>query len=190
MEKFSLAADGVAAILRSDLEQTRGTEVYRVLDLFSDMSRHLKAGQIVEVTDHTGQKTTGKVAEVSPTSLVILTRERVRDSAGTEHDAWTGKQTHVPSAVRRVRRPGPVWDGALKGFGIALVVPLIVSASGVDTGADAFLTFGAMGAGIGLGIDALVGPATVYELSQPVRSVVFRPLFGKSRGGVMAVLRF
>jgi len=70
----------------------------------------------------------------------------------------------------RVRRPDPVWNGALNGLlaGIPLVILNVVYAAGETAGADGVLVAAVLGGGmcaaIGAGVDALiVGERSVYR---------------------------
>jgi hypothetical protein len=98
----------------------------------------------------------------------------------------------TPADVVRVRRPGPVWDGAVKGALIALI-PLAIVTMACDcgsSGADVYAAFMGTGAGIGLGIDAAFPPKTVFRRSAPRRTVSVVPTLSRNGGGIAATLRF
>src|SRR5262245_10296442 len=144
---------------------------------FSNIGKKLKAGQTAEITDNGGQTFTGKVVEVLPASIVIMSKDSTR------------QQTFEASNVSKIRRKGPIWDGAIKGAAIA-VIPVGLGSLGChDCGLGAVAGIAAaFGAGIGLGIDALVGPKTVYKV--PKQKIVLSPLVSKDRKGVTLALRF
>lgn len=73
---------------------------------FDELQRTLKVGQTVFVTDESGRQTQGKVADVSASSLVILTPET---------------RTFVEGAVTEIRRTDRLWKGALIGLGAGAI---------------------------------------------------------------------
>src|SRR4029453_5836430 len=126
-------------------------------DTFDDLVRKIHQGQIVIVTDQQGGRTRGRVESGSPPALVVN---------------FGMRQTFAPPDVRRITKPDPAWDGAIKGAAVGLIPALLVGALDCDgglPGAMAALALGA-GAGIGVAIDALWGPKTVFRSStQPAR---------------------
>jgi hypothetical protein len=151
---------------------------------FGDMPDKVKAGQVVIVIDEAGRETRGKVAEVSGSSLVILTRDPNRQ--------WANRAEFAPASVREVKRTGPIWDGALIGFGIGVVPGLFVEdCTGCMSKGAVALMLGGIGAGIGLGIDAAFGPKQVYLAPGTRRAeVLLAPLIGRNRHGASVALRF
>jgi len=123
--------------------------------------QRVKEGQKVRVTDDQGREWQGRIDAFAPDSLVLLTKDRQRRD--------------VPySAILRIDRPHDTLDnGALIGLVSGAVVGLIAVAAEENTDCDpdvffscgdptagAYLVipaiFGGIGAGIGVGIDALV----------------------------------
>lgn len=173
---------GLALLPGVGLAQTPGAA-----GSFGDLPRSVKAGQIVIVTDGAGRDTRGKVVEASDSSLVILTRDQNRQ--------WTTRETFAPSAVREVKRTGPIWDGALIGFGVGLAPVLVVMVGNREHGCfvcgELALMTGGIGAGIGLGIDAAFGPKRVYRSPGSRRAgVTISPVIGRDRKGAVLALRF
>jgi hypothetical protein len=70
---------------------------------FEELRQVLKKGQTVVVTDATGQRTKGKVGDLSPSSLVVLVPEA---------------RTFTKLTVSEIRVTDPVSNGALIGAAI------------------------------------------------------------------------
>lgn len=127
---------------------------------FDELQRILKAGQMVVVTDETGRETKGKVADVSPSSLVLLELEITRDG----REAWTAKRTFANAVVRKIVLRDSLWNGSLIGLGVG-AVPGVILGAGIATycyneatecsslGALIAAGIAAAGAGIGAAID-------------------------------------
>ena len=146
---------------------------------FESIGKRLKVGQVAEVVDSSGLTVKGKVLEISASKLVL--------SGGSGTQSFTG------SDVTIIRRTGPIWDGAVKGAIIgalpwAFFAKDCNGCEGLATGAAATA---AMGAGIGVGIDALFGPRTVYRSGATTRRTVrLIPTLGKERKGLSAAIAF
>ena len=56
---------------------------------------------------------------MSDTSLAILTKD--------QDGEWASRETFTPSTVREIKRPGPIWDKALLGFGIGFVIGAVAT---------------------------------------------------------------
>jgi hypothetical protein len=146
---------------------------------FESIGRRLRVGQVAEVVDSAGLTVRGKVVEISASTLVL--------SGGSGTKTFTGKDVAV------IRRTGPIWDGAVKGAIIG-AIPWAFFASdchgceGLATGAA---TTALIGAGIGVGIDALFGPRTVYRSGEATRRTVrLVPTIGRERKGLSAAIAF
>jgi len=151
----------------------------------------IRVGQTVLVRDLKGAETKGIVQSAGISKLVV------KYGVGRLHDpsdpskVIDDTRTFTPAEVDRVRRPGPIWDGALKGALVALVPVGIIAANCHSCGAgDGYATTIVIGAGIGLGIDAAWGPKTVYRNRGESRKVTLVPVVGKSRRGLAASIRF
>jgi hypothetical protein len=121
---------------------------------------------VVNVTEISGQTTTGRVTEITPTTLTVIVRkENPRDGSGRPRYEWTGERTFEVFDVEKVARPGPIWDGAVKGAAIGLIPALILTSAckGCSGNGQAATFMIGIGAGIGLGIDAAFGPKTLYR---------------------------
>jgi len=152
----------------------------------------IRPGQTVLVRDLTGAETKGVVQRVEGGQLVVkYGAGRVQDPSDPTK-TLNDIRTFVPAEVDRVRRPGPIWDGAIKGALVGLIPAAI--AAGVDCydcGLGSFAAFTvAVGAGIGLGIDAAWGPKTDYRNPGPGRRVTVVPVIDAGRRGIAASIRF
>ena len=96
----------------------------------------------------------------------------------------------MPAGVTRIRRVGTLWDGAVKGAIVGALIPILFGAFKYEDGAQITLTIAGMGAGIGVGIDALWGPRTVYRSPRQTRRLTIAPVIEKQRQGLMATVRF
>ena len=86
---------------------------------FAELQTVLKKGQTVMVTDASGQRVKGKVAEVSPSSLVVLIPEA---------------RTFAEGTVREIRAAGSSRNGALIGLGVGGGVGAAVILAKCDNG--------------------------------------------------------
>jgi hypothetical protein len=145
---------------------------------FARVGTRLKVGQVAEVVDMTGLTVRGKVLEFSGSKLVLT--------------GGSGTRTFTGEDVTIIRRTGPIWDGAVKGALIGVAPVLIIAANCHDCGlGPAAAIYGAMGAGIGVGIDALFGPRTVYRAERPgAVTVRLVPSLHKDRKGLNAAISF
>src|SRR5947208_9260964 len=100
----TFAGSDVALIHRSDLSTDARKLVYSAHGPFQPLQGRLKVGQKALVLTSSGRTISGKVTELSPSSLV-LTNGSIR-------------QIIDASEVAIVKKPGPIWDGAVKGGAI------------------------------------------------------------------------
>jgi hypothetical protein len=99
-------------------------------------------------------------------------------------------QSFTPESVTRIRRVGALWDGAVKGAVVGFLIPILAGALKYEGGASVLLPFAGMGAGIGVGIDALFGPSTVYRASRQPGRMTVAPMIEKDRRGLTLSLSF
>lgn len=132
----------------------------RVARSFQDLSAQVEPGTTVSVIDTTGNEITGKIAEISSSSLVLLV-----DGAERRFEA---------TRVKRIERRDSLWNGALIGATIGAVGGWIVAGLGgcpagdsdgrcPGTRAVVIIFQTGIFAAIGTGIDALIpGRTTLY----------------------------
>lgn len=142
-------------------------------------------GDRVRVTDESGRTITARVAAISDSGLTL--------QDGSE-------RAEIPyRAIVKIDRPRDrLWDGALGGFAIGAGIGLIGMMAeeepapcqpeqwfcGASFGPPAsvvVLMLGGIGAGIGVGVDALIGgKKTLYERGRQVR---IAPVVGRGGAG-------
>jgi hypothetical protein len=148
---------------------------------FEDLRRVLKNGQTVVVTEPSGQRTTGKVADVSPSALVVLAPDA---------------RTFAAATVAEIRGPDTLRSGALTGLvvgagaGVAMVEAMC--ADGPDCGpvVQVIGIAAGIGAAIGAGIDALMKNRgrVLYRPRPQTFSLTISPF--ADRKSVLASVRF
>jgi hypothetical protein len=110
---------------------------------FEELRRTLKTGQTVIVTDSSGERIRGRVADVSPSSLKILV---------------PGARTFAEGSVSEIRRPPSSKKGAI--IGGATGAGLAIWDYSIDTSepdnAKITAVLISMGTAIGAGIDAMI----------------------------------
>jgi hypothetical protein len=150
-----------------------------VANTFEELGQVLKKGQTIVVTDASGQRTKGKVSDLSPSSLVIV----IPDA-----------RTFAEGSVAEIRRTDSVRNGALIGAGVGVGLSIWDYAIDPSEPGNAAYTavFVTLGTAIGAGIDALVnkGGKVVYRSRPQPRSLTISPLARKGRQGVLLSLRF
>jgi hypothetical protein len=158
--------DQIAGVTRTDALGAGQVSVYERRDSFGSLHRRLRVGEVVRVTQRSGDETVGKVTEISPSGLVIATRKaNPRDGSGRPRYEWIDARTFAPAAVEKITREAHIWDGAVKGAAIALASMLIATRGcyGCEGIGYVYLMSAGIGAGIGLGIDAAIPARAIYR---------------------------
>lgn len=158
-----------------------------VANTFQELRLLVKPGDTITVSDSTGLRITGKLADLSASSLGLLVDGRRRDLS--ESDVATIQQ----------RRGDSLGNGALWGFGVGaglglagglavaagdgvspLVIPLVA------------LFYGGIGSGIGVGVDAMIArQQVIYEKPRAATArVAVVPLLTRDLKAVRLSLRF
>jgi len=147
---------------------------------FEELRLILKNGQTIVVTDANGQRTKGKVRDVStsPPSLVIVAPAPLTFPAGS---------------IAEIRTTDSLLNGALIGAGIGTglaVWDYLIDPSEPGNGAIFAVAIG-LGTAIGAGIDALIdGRRVLYRSGQQKRSLTIAPIHARDRRGVQVAVRF
>ena len=152
----------------------------------------IRVGQTVLVRDLTGAEIKGIVQSADISKLVVKYGVGRLQDPSDPSKTLDDTRAFTPAEVDRVRRPGPIWDGAVKGALVALIPVALFAAAecyGCELG-GAYASITAIGAGIGIGIDAAWGPKTVYRNRGESRRITFAPVIGRDRRGVSASIRF
>ena len=158
---------------------------------FAEIPRVLETGRKVVVRNVDGRKATGRVAEITATSLTI----EVGDALGTIR-----RQTYSSDSIRSINRSDSIWNGLLIGLGIGIVSnELFVRHNCGPRGNDdecaaivtavGLVTFVPGGAVVGALVDKFTGNRLIYRAPQP-STLSVAPLIGQRGGGVSVSLRF
>lgn len=151
----------------------------------------VRKGQTVAVIDDQGRETTGKISLVSQAALHV-----VRD----------GTTTEIPfERITQIARPtDSLANGALVGLAAGVAFGVVGATVGTDDCEEYFvpcyegprfiigsaLVFGGIGAGIGVGIDALIRhDRIVYRRGSGLTARV-APLVGRGRTGALLTVRW
>ena len=127
---------------------------------FSQLNTRLKPGDTVWVTDAQGREVTGEIVDLAPDSLTL--------KGGPARRLGPADATLI-----RQRRHDPLWNGALIGVavggGLGLAMGDFSGSWDWGDAAVGAVIFGGIGAGIGVGIDALIPgkKQLVYRASGP-----------------------
>lgn len=146
-------------------------------------ANQVKIGSNVRVTDSTGAQVNGKLLSLS--------------DAGVSLDVEGTTRTIVAADVARIEDTGTLANGLLIGalVGAAVGGVTVAVAAGIDDDysagglVGAFLLDTAIGAGVGLAIDAAKGPKTLYQAQRAARISV-APMLGARRKGVVLNVSF
>lgn len=159
---------------------------------FGELEPVLAEGQLVIVTDGSGQKLKGRVESVSPSLLALKDA-----SPGSAHRTWT----FTEGAVREIRRTDSVLNGALVGLGAGVGAfwvglrarcgsPLDEECA-LNGGWAILLGTVPVGAVVGAVVDSLVGRDLVYRVpSGSTRRRLHVSPRVATGGGMEVVLRF
>ena len=152
----TFSIETISTLSRADATGPRREPLYQRHDTFGTLRDRVKAGEVVRVIERSGTRIIGKVVDVSLNELVLAPQPD-----------FNARQRFAATSVATIERPARIWDGAVKGGVTAALLTTLVlgitgcsGCTGVGTGYAA--TIG-IGAGIGLGIDALFGPTKVYR---------------------------
>lgn len=161
-------------------------EAQGVAGTLRELQLLVRPGEKVTVTDTRGHEVRGRIETLTSSALVIEYQ--------SERLEWTEAEI---TSVRQVRNDS-LANGALIGLaagaGFGLVGSLVSDASEDDSGWVALATafYGGLGAGIGVGVDAMIRKESVIfrPMGLPRAELRLVPLVGPSRQGVLVSLRF
>jgi hypothetical protein len=198
-----LVIGGIGAAIGAGIDGVKKQTVYSSR---SGVRPPSPGGPASSLTQLQGVITPGQAVAVTNTSGVEIRAKVAEISAGTITLALPGGAMRIEEQqLVQVQRIGdPLWDGALIGAGAGFGLGLLSMArcdAGLVCGAAAgpvVLIESAVGAGVGIGIDALhSGRKLVYlnreaaaSRSRSKASVTVSPVFGRTGQGVMMSVRF
>jgi len=124
---------------------------------FAQLNTRLRPGDTIWVTDAQGREIKGRIQTLSPDAVVLK---------------GNGDRTFGAADVTTIRLRGidTLRSGALIGLGVGAASGLALCAAGDATGSDwawCGAIFGAIGAGIGVGIDALTPGRKILAYRAP-----------------------
>ena len=144
----------------------------------------LTSGRTVWITDSSGREERMRIIGVSGNVVTAMVGEDTRQLSTTD-------------IVRvRVRHSDSVLNGALIGAGAAVAAGLYLCnvTEPWENCRDDFgpmFRIGALGAGIGIGVDALIrGRTTIYERERGAARLQAAPIVGRHAGGLQVSLSF
>ena len=149
-----------------------------------DLATVLVPGRTVWITDSAGREEKSQVVSLS-NQVVTLTVDQETRSLSTAE------------VVRvQVRRSDPLFNGALIGAGAAVASGLLLCTltetwENCSDDAGPMLSIGAIGAGAGIAIDALIrGRTTVYEAPRAGARLLAAPILARGARGVQMSVSF
>jgi hypothetical protein len=148
-----------------------------------DLEPALRSGTTVWITDSRGREERTRIVSVSGDVLTLT--------------AAQGIHTLRAADVKRirVRHTDALWNGALIGAAAAIAPGLFICRAMEPwencRAAGPILQLGAFGAGIGIGIDALIrGRRTIYEAPPGSTRLYAAPIVGRHARGLQVTIAF
>jgi len=149
-----------------------------------NLESQLTAGRTVWITGSSGREERMRIIGVSGNVVTATVAEDTRQLSTTD-------------IVRvRARHSDSVLNGALIGAGAAVAAGLYLCTrtepwENCRDDLGPMLRIGALGAGIGLGVDALIrGRTTIYERERAAARIQAAPIVGRHTGGLRVSLSF
>jgi hypothetical protein len=161
-------------------------EAQGIATSFDQLRLLVRPGDTVSVTDTTGREVTGRIVVLSSSSLALMIDRTRRDL--TEPDVTTIRQRRNDSLAN-----GAAWG---LGIGAGLTGALIAASGGVDGeygwAVLAIAAYGAIGAGVGVGVDAMItSRQVIYERpARPSAALTISPVLTGARKGISVSMRF
>ena len=199
---FGRYASSALALVVS-LAPTTVATAQTVSSSFAELQGNVRIGQIVVVTEETGRQVIGKVAEVSPLSLVLLKKERKRDATGAEYETWTARESVMETAAISIVHRDSLVNGTLIGLGAGFAAAGMAFATDSCTpfpydlcyhsyGAFPFIVYPTVGAIAGALIDRAHRNKPLYLRSSVTspESVSVSPWMNTKGAGLSLSMRF
>jgi hypothetical protein len=153
---------------------------------FEQLQMLVRPGNVITVIDDAGAKLRGRLISLSSSSLKL--------------DLGNGQRTFEQARVQtiRQRRADSLADGAWTGLAVGMVIPAIALLllhdecyCGAAEVAGVIGAYGGVGAGIGVGIDALVRRTkTIYSAPAAAGRVRLTPLLTRDGSAMSVTIRF
>ena len=156
-----------------------------IANSFAELRLLVKSGDTIRVTSTNGAEVTGRLVDLSSASLVL--------AAGNDRREW---QESDVAGIRQ-RRGDSLMNGALWGLAAGAgfcSAAVLRSPEDIESGGAVLFALGlcgAMGTGIGVGIDALIRKdQVIYEPVSRASRLEVVPLVSTGRKGVVLSMRF
>jgi hypothetical protein len=165
-------------------------EAQGIAKSFDELRLLVRAGDTVTVVDTGGLQTVVKITQLSSSSMSVL----VTTAPGMRRDF---REEQVARIFQR--RSDPLGNGALWGLAIGAGFGIVTEALYYDSSeggagwiAVGAALYGGLGAGIGVGVDAMITKPTIIFERPATRSsrIAIAPTFNGGRRGVMVAFRF
>ena len=153
---------------------------------FEQLQLLVRPGDTVTLTDTSGREATGKIADLSSSMLVLMENGSRRELS--EGEVSTIRQRHGDSLGN-----GALWGLAIGGVVAAGLVASFWEHGDSAGGAAAMIAvYGGLGAGIGVGVDALITRRhVIYQRrSASAVEVGIAPVWTAQRKGALFSVRF
>ena len=152
---------------------------------FAGLDGILRTGDRVEIVDLQGRELSGKITDLSSTSISV------------DGEAGSRRLAEADVALIRQRRADSVWNGTLTGLAIGGGLGLVMEATCSDDShcgeaQDGQMLLGGVvwGTGIGLLVDALRKTSHDVYRREPPKRVQVGPMFGRGRVAVAIAMRW
>ena len=178
----------IAAVLVWLVAGTPIAEAQELAGSFDQLRVLVKRGDTVTLTDAAGREVTGKVVDLSSAALALQVADTRQEFPAA--DVSTIRQRRQDSLEN-----GAKW-GFATGLGLGLLGGLSVAAGhaeiGVGTAAIIALFYGGLGAGVGVGLDAMVkGNQVIYAKARSsASSITVAPVVSRGRRAIQVSIGF
>jgi hypothetical protein len=152
---------------------------------FTELRLLVSPGDTVTIHHHGSEQTKGKILSLSPTSIAILTK-------GERHDLDESDVSEIVQRRQDSLRNGALWGAGVTSvlFGIGLA-QVCEGECGSALLVSGILFYGGLGAGIGVGVDALItSQRVIFEKASSSSRLRVSPLVGPRRHGVALSMAF
>lgn len=181
---FHLRSFGRILCVSLFLTAATAAEAQEIATSFDQLRVLVKPGDTVTVTDFAGNETRGRILTLSSSSLAL--------SVGETQRTWTSSEVRTVNQRRRASLgTGAKW-GFFIGAGIGALAGLGAAQDGYSGGESVGIAFlgaglyGALGAGIGVGVRSLMHESHVVYAGRPApqAKLTLSPILSDRRKGV------
>jgi hypothetical protein len=164
----------------------RPSEAQGISNSFTELRLLVRPGDTVTIIDATGKQTTARILDLSFTSLVLQVQ-------GVRQEVLEAEVTTILQ-----RRQDSLGNGALWGLSIGGAVGVVAVLALTDAYSEgggalalaAGLVYAGLGAGVGVGMDAMVTKRQVIYQRPGSARLSIAPILGRDRAGARVSWRF